>query len=57
VSMAKRLVLILVGWPITLQECPPGMFLYENRVLHVSSDFGVISVRPISGNWIDVYPS
>ena len=55
--MAKRLVLILVGWPITLQECPPGMFLYENRVLHVSSDFGVISVRPISGNWIDVYPS
>lgn len=28
----KRLVLGPVGWPCTLAECPPGLFLYNDTV-------------------------
>jgi hypothetical protein len=28
----KRLTLEPVGWPCTLQECPPGLFLHGNEV-------------------------
>ncbi len=28
----KRLIIKPNGWPCTLLECPPGLFIYEDRI-------------------------
>lgn len=30
--MAKQLILEPAGWPCSLRECPPGLFLFENSI-------------------------
>lgn len=28
----RRLILVPSGWPTTLSECPPGLFMYEGEL-------------------------
>jgi len=32
----KRLILVQNGWPCTLQECPPGPFLFHGNLCHMT---------------------
>lgn len=35
----KRLVILPDGWPCTLAECPPGLFLFQERTLGLKTDY------------------
>lgn len=35
----KRLVVVPAGWPCTLAECPPGLFLFEGKHLGFKTEY------------------
>lgn len=35
----KKLVLVPDGWPCSLEECPPGLFLSENKNIGLKSEY------------------
>ena len=37
--MAKRLVMVPCDWPVTLEECPPGHFIFDGEYIGFKSEY------------------
>ena len=46
----KKLVLVPVGWPCSLEECPPGAFLFAEEHVGFKSEYRRSDGKPEAFN-------
>lgn len=46
----NELHLIPVGWPVSIEDCPPGFFVYEGQVCF-KSEYGMDGIYNSAGEY------